>query len=79
MVGILSTAIASVTAVLDETCVIEDRTAAYCNYTFSGESAGTTTYTAYTTIITGELFTAYPVVVTAGAEKLPTATGSPAL
>ncbi|EAQ85380.1 hypothetical protein CHGG_09394 [Chaetomium globosum CBS 148.51] len=79
MVGILSTAIASVTAVLDETCVIEDRTAAYCNYTFSGESAGTTTSTAYTTIITGELFTAYPVVITAGAEKLPAATDSPTL
>jgi hypothetical protein len=70
MVGVLTTAIASVTAVLDETCIIEDRTAAYCNYTFSGNSAGTTTYTAYTTIITGELFYEYPVVVTEGAEKL---------
>ncbi|KAK3291246.1 uncharacterized protein B0H64DRAFT_450874 [Chaetomium fimeti] len=80
MVGILSTAIESVTAVLDETCVIEGRTAAYCNYTFSGNSAGQTTSTAYTTIITGALFTAYPVVVTAGGEKLPPVpTGPPAL
>jgi hypothetical protein len=70
MVGILTTTIESVTAVLDETCVIEDRTAAYCNYTFSGNSVGTTTSTAYTTIITGDLFYEYPVVVTAGAEEL---------
>ncbi|KAL2020334.1 hypothetical protein VTK56DRAFT_8562 [Thermocarpiscus australiensis] len=71
MVGILSTAIATVTAVLDETCVIEDRTAAYCSYTFTGVSAGTTTSTAYPTTITGDLFYPYPVTITAGAEKLP--------
>jgi hypothetical protein len=75
MVGRITTAIGTVTAVLDESCAIESRTAAYCNYTFYGNSAGTTTSTAYTTIITGDLFTAYPIKVTAGLEKLPAPTG----
>jgi len=79
MVGILSTAIETVTALLDETCIIEDRTAAYCNYTFSGDlGGGTKTSTAYTTVITGSLFWEYPVRVTAGAEKLPAKTAAAA-
>ncbi|OTB18371.1 hypothetical protein K445DRAFT_19931 [Daldinia sp. EC12] len=70
MIGVLSTAIRNVTAVLDERCAIEARTAAYCNYTFLGDSAGTTTSTAYPTVITGESYVEYPIVITAGADKL---------
>lgn len=70
MFGTLSTAIASVTAILDEECVISGRSAAYCNYTYVGTSSGSTTSTSYTTIITGSLYYEYPVSVTAGAEKL---------
>lgn len=70
MLGTLSTEISSVTAVLDEECVISGRSAAYCNYTYVGTSSGSTTSTSYTTIITGSLYYEYPVSVTAGAEKL---------
>ncbi|KAK6954427.1 hypothetical protein Daesc_004394 [Daldinia eschscholtzii] len=70
MIGVLSTAIQNVTAVLDERCAIEARTAAYCNYTFLGNSAGTTTSTAYPTVITGESYVEYPIAITAGADKL---------
>ncbi|KAK4169839.1 Ent-kaurene oxidase [Cladorrhinum sp. PSN259] len=73
MVGVISTAIDTVTALLAETCEIKDRTAAYCSYTFTGISAGTTTSTAYPTTITGDLFYPYPITITAGAEKLPPA------
>lgn len=70
MAGTLSTAIASVTAVLDEECIITGRSAAYCNYTYIGDSSGSTTSTSYTTIINGSLYYEYPVTITAGAEKL---------
>lgn len=70
MVGVLSTAIQNVTAVLGETCVVEGHTAAFCNYTFAGNTGGQTTYTSYTTIITGDKYIEYPVTVTAGVEKL---------
>lgn len=70
MVGTLSTAISDVTAVLDEKCILIGRSAAYCNYTYSGDLSGSTTSTSYTTIITGSLYYEYPVTVTAGAEKL---------
>lgn len=73
MVGTLSTAIAGVTAVLDEKCILTGRSAAYCNYTYSGDLSGSTTSTSYTTIITGSLYYEYPVIVTAGAEKLSSA------
>lgn len=70
MIGTLTTAIETVSAVLDETCAITGRTAAYCNYTYTGTSASSITSTAYTTMITGESYVEYPVTVTAGAEKL---------
>lgn len=70
MIGILSTAIANVTAVLDETCAVDGRTAAYCNYTFVGDSGGRTTSTSYATTITGDNYAEYAVMVTAGVEKL---------
>jgi hypothetical protein len=70
MAGILSTSIASVEAVLDEKCNIMQRSSANCNYTYVGVSNGSTTSTAYTTIITGSLYYEYPVIITAGAEKL---------
>ncbi|KAI1202691.1 hypothetical protein F5X97DRAFT_286949 [Nemania serpens] len=77
MVASLLTSIGSVTALLDETCVLEDRTAAYCNYTFIGNSGTQTTSTSYTTVITGDLYYEYPIAITAGAEKLAAATESP--
>ncbi|KUI65711.1 hypothetical protein VM1G_00063 [Cytospora mali] len=79
MVGVLSTSIQNVTAVLAETCAVDGRTAAYCNYTFVGDSVGRTTSTSYTTIITGDMYVEYPVTITAGAEKFAaaTATSSP--
>ncbi|KAI1113350.1 hypothetical protein F5Y14DRAFT_418014 [Nemania sp. NC0429] len=77
MVASLLTSIGSVTALLDETCVLEDRTAAYCNYTFIGNSGPQSTSTSYTTVITGDLYYEYPIAITAGAEKLAAATGLP--
>ncbi|KAI2628667.1 hypothetical protein GGR54DRAFT_636381 [Hypoxylon sp. NC1633] len=74
MVGVLTTAIETVSAVLDEKCVVEGHTAAYCNYTYVGNSAGQTTSTTYTTIITGDNYAEYPITITAGAEKLTTVT-----
>lgn len=77
MVASLLTSIGSVTALLDETCVLEDRTAAYCNYTFIGNSGTQSTSTSYTTVITGDLYYEYPIAITAGAEKLAAATQHP--
>lgn len=77
MVASLLTSIGSVTALLDETCVLEKRTAAYCNYTFIGNSGTHSTSTSYTTVITGDLYYEYPIAITAGAEKLAAATTSP--
>ncbi|ETS76591.1 hypothetical protein PFICI_11978 [Pestalotiopsis fici W106-1] len=74
MIGVLSTAIANVTALLQETCTVEDRTAAYCNYTFAESIGGTSTSTSYTTVITGDNYYEYPVAITAGTENLPLAT-----
>ncbi|KAI2472644.1 hypothetical protein F4781DRAFT_317122 [Annulohypoxylon bovei var. microspora] len=70
MIGVLSTAIQNVTGVLDETCTIEGRTAAYCNYTFVGDLGGKTTSTSYPTTITGENYAEYLVTITGGADKL---------
>lgn len=70
MVGVLTTAIAGVSAVLDEECILAGRTAAYCNYTYIGGSNTSMTSTSYTTVITGDLYVEYPVTLTAGTEKL---------
>ena len=70
MVGVLSTAIGTVTAFLAETCRIEKQTAAYCNYTFIRDIGHSSTTTSYATTITGDSYVSYPVVITAGVEKL---------
>ncbi|KAK3942828.1 Ent-kaurene oxidase [Diplogelasinospora grovesii] len=79
MIGVLTTAIETVSAVLAETCSVEGRTAAYCNYTFVGDHGGSTTSTAYTTVITGDKWVEYPVTITAGAELLAAAAATTAL
>lgn len=66
MIAGLTTAIQNVSAVLIESCNIVGRTAAYCNYTFS-ETGTHSTYTEYTTIITGDSYFEYPVVITSSA------------
>ena len=70
MIGVLSTAIGTVTAFLAETCRIEKQTAAYCNYTFIRDIGDSSTTTSYATTITGDNYVSYPVVITAGVEKL---------
>ncbi|KAJ8121461.1 hypothetical protein ONZ43_g2092 [Nemania bipapillata] len=55
---------------------IEARTAAYCNYTFIESLGGTSTTTSYTTVITGDSYTEYPIGITAGLQNLPTATNA---
>lgn len=65
MVGILSTAIGSVTALLDERCSLQSRTVAHCNYTFVGSSNGRQTMsTAYPTLIAGDKYYEYPITMT---------------
>lgn len=64
MVAILTTSIETVTATLDERCVLEDRTAAYCNHTFRGQVSGSALRTTYTTVITKDMYTEYPVTMT---------------
>jgi hypothetical protein len=76
MIGVLSTSIETVTAMLAESCRVEARTAAYCNYTFIENVGGSSTTTSYTTVITGDSFTEYPIAITAGLQNLPTAATS---
>jgi len=74
MIGVLSTAIDTVTALLAETCRLVDQTAAYCNYTFIESLGSATTSTSYQTTITGDQYVKYPVTITAGLNALPPAT-----
>ncbi|KAK9772828.1 putative Ig-like domain-containing protein [Seiridium cardinale] len=76
MIGVLSTGIETVTALLAETCTVKDRSAAYCNYTFIESKDGSSTTTSYATTITGDSYIEYPIAITAGFENLPTATAS---
>ncbi|KAI1345527.1 hypothetical protein F5Y01DRAFT_300310 [Xylaria sp. FL0043] len=74
MIGVIPTAIGTVTALLAETCALEARTAAYCNYTFVEDIGSSSTTTSYPTVITGDSYTEYPITITAGLQNLVTST-----